>query len=502
MLRGDKAFANGEYEDALKIYRRALAADPADPEALNSLGATFCKVGRYVEAEQVFRHALALAPDYVEANYNLGSVLRWKGNMEEAELRFRRALKANPTHLAARSGLGLTLAHLGRTRDAKARFEKVLKASPRYPEALFGMALIARSEGRFSEAEALLKEVIEDQPKMAAAWAALVTLRKMTPADDDWFRAVRELLDSGIGRLEKADLLFAIGKYHEDIGDFDEAFQSFAAGNAALRDIAVKYDRKGRDAFIEDMRRVYTKDAIAAVGEGASDSTKPLFILGMPRSGTSLTEQILASHASIFGAGEMDFWNTFVRTHESEVRGGLLDKATRKKLGEDYLRLLLSRGDNVRIIDKTTINSDYIGIIYSVFPNARFIYVDRDPIEACMSCYCQQFWAALNFTLDLSDLAHYYRGHRELFKHWQSLLPAESILVVPYEGLVRDPEGWTRKMLDFLHLDWDGHCLSFQDTQRIVVTTSAWQVRQKITPTLARSQAYKKFLGPLKALTR
>jgi hypothetical protein len=119
-----------------------------------------------------------------------------------------------------------------------------------------------------------------------------------------------------------------------------------------------------------------------------------------------------------------------------------------------------------------------------------------------LSCYCQQFWAALNFTLDLADLAHYYRGHRELFKHWQSVLPAESILVVPYEELVRDHEGWTRKMLEFLNLDWDSRCLSFQDTERTVVTASAWQVRQKIGPGLVRSQAYKKFLGPLKALRR
>jgi tetratricopeptide (TPR) repeat protein len=503
LLRGDKAFAGGVYEDALKIYQQALAGNPANPEAFNSLGATLCKLGRYIEAEQALRQALSLAPDYVEANYNLGSVLRWTGNMEEAELWFRRAIKANPTHVAARIGLGLTLTHLGLTRDAKARFEKVLKASPRDPEALFGMALIAKAEGRFSDAEAILKRVLEDQPKMAVAWAALATLRTMTPADEDWLRGARGLLDGGVGRLEKADLLFAIGKYHEDIGDFDEAFQSFAAGNRALKDMAIKYDRKGRDSFIDDMHRVYTKDAIAAVGDGASDSTKPVFVLGMPRSGTSLIEQILASHPSIFGAGEMDFWNTFARTHESEVRGGLLDQATRRKLGEDHLRLLQSRGDNVRIIDKTPINSDYIGIIYSVFPNARFIYVDRDPIEACMSCYCQQFWAALNFTLDLSDLAHYYKGHRELFKHWQSVLPTESILVVPYEELVRAQEGWTREMLDFLHLDWDGRCLSFHDTQRIVVTASAWQVRQKIrTPTVVRSQAYKKFLGPLKALRR
>ena len=187
----------------------------------------------------------------------------------------------------------------------------------------------------------------------------------------------------------------------------------------------------------------------------------------MPRSGTSLTEQILASHPSIFGAGEMDFWNTFTRTHESEVREGLLDPALRKKLANDYLRLLESRGDAVRVIDKTTINSDYIGIIYSVFPNARFIYLERDPTDTCLSCYFQQFVAGLNFCLDLSDLAHYYSGHRRLMKHWQSVLPAENLLVVPYEGLVADQEGWTRKMLGFLGLDWNDRCLSFNETERL-----------------------------------
>lgn len=501
LRRGNRAFASGAYEDALKIYRQLAARDSANPEILNSLGATLCRVGGYVEAEQRFRQAISLAPDHVEANCNLGNLLRWMGNMEESEVWLRRALKANPTHVGARCGLGLTLTFLGRLRDAKARFEKVLKAAPRDPDALFGLALVARAEGRFSEAEALFKQVLEQRPNMVAALASLTTLREMTSADSDWLRAAKKLLGGDLSRPEEMDLLYSIGKYHDDLGESDEAFRSFEAANSLLKSYAIKYDRKGRDGFIDDMLRVYTKDAIARVGDGGSGSTKPLFVLGMPRSGTSLTEQILASHPSIFGAGELDFWNDFTRTHTAEVRGGLLDTTTRKKLGENYLHLLESRGDGMRVIDKATINSDYIGIIYSVFPNARFIYMERDPIEVCLSCYFQQFRGALNFTMDLSDLAHYYKGHHKLFKHWQSVLPAESILVVPHEELVRDQEGWTRKMLDFLELEWDSRCLSFQDTQRIVLTASSWQVRQKMyTRPVARSQAYKKFLGPLKAL--
>jgi hypothetical protein len=269
-----------------------------------------------------------------------------------------------------------------------------------------------------------------------------------------------------------------------------------------LRTVAPRYDRKHRDEFIEKMIHTYSKDVIAAVGEGGSTSDRPVFVLGMPRSGTSLAEQILASHPSIFGAGELDFWSASASAHESEVREGLLDQATRNKLAQDYLRVLQTRaGDELRVIDKTLISSDYIGVIYSVFPNARFIYMERDPIDVCLSCYFQQFVANMSFTMDLSDLAHYYKGHCELFKHWQSILPAQSILVVPYAELVRDQEGWTRKMLDFIGLEWSDRCLSFHETERAVVTASTWQVRQRIyTGSVGRSQAYKKYLGPLKAL--
>jgi tetratricopeptide (TPR) repeat protein len=502
LRRGNKALAGGAYQDARDLYRAALNLDPANPAALNNLGAALCKTGNYLEAEQRLRQALSLDAANAEANCNLGNVLRWTGNMEESEIWLRRALKANPNYVDARIGLGLTLTFRGRTRDAKARFAKVLKAAPRETDALFGMGLIAKVEGRFADAEALFRQVLAQRPRMAAAWAALVSLRKMTPADGDWLRGAKELMDGGVTPLEEVDLRFAIGKYHDDLDEFDEAFSSFAAGNAVLKEIAIKYNRKGRDGFIDDILHLYTKDGIGAIGPGGSESTKPVFVVGMPRSGTTLTEQILASHPSVFGAGEIDFWNAFTRTHESEVRKGLLDPVKRKKLADDYLHLLEAHAAGAtRIIDKTTINSDYMGLIYSAFPNARFIYVQRDPIDACLSCYFQQFGTALNFTMDLSDLAHYYQAHRRLFKHWQSVLPADRILVVPYEELVRQPDEWVRKMLEFLGLDWNDRCLSFQDTQRVVATASAWQVRQKVyTRSVGRWQSYKKHIGPLKAL--
>jgi tetratricopeptide (TPR) repeat protein len=499
--RARKAFSSGAYDVAAELNEELVNRNPADAEALNNLGAALCKLEKYIEGMARFRQALSVNPNYAEASYNLGNVLRWLGKMGESEVWLRRALKLKPNYVEARSSLGLTLTYLGRLRDAKARFEKVLKAAPRNSEALFGMGLIAKLDGRFSEAESLFKRVLEYKPRMANAVAALATLKRMTPADSGWLRAAKELASGGVSVLEEADLRFSIGKYHDDLGEFDEAFRSFEVANGLLKAVTVGYDRKGRDAFVDDMLHAYPKDAIAAVGEGASNSVKPVFVLGMPRSGTSLAEQILASHPSIAGAGELDFWN-LARLPESEVRKAVLDLPTRTKLAAEYLSLLeVHGGDRSRVIDKTPASSDFIGVIYSIFPNARFIYMERDPVDACMSCYFQNFAAGMNFSLDLSDLAHYFKGHRKLFKHWQSILPPQNILVVPYAGLVDDQQGWTSKMLDFIGLEWSDRCLSFYETKRAVVTASAWQVRQKMYPhSVGRSAAYKKFLSPLKAL--
>jgi hypothetical protein len=221
------------------------------------------------------------------------------------------------------------------------------------------------------------------------------------------------------------------------------------------------------------------------------------------RSGTSLAEQILASHPAIVGAGELEFWTDFVRGHDSGARREAPGELVRKQLATDYLRVLSSHSsDAPRVVDKSTFNSDHLGLIHSVFPNARFIYMRRDPIDTCLSCYFQQFSATLNFSLDLSDLAHYYREHQRLMSHWRAVLPAGSILDVPYEGLVADQHGWTRRMLDFLGLDWDERCLHFHDTRRPVGTASFWQVRQKIyQDSVQRWRHYRKFISPLLDLT-
>jgi tetratricopeptide (TPR) repeat protein len=502
LAQANQTIARGAYADSVALYQELLRLNPRHVEGHNNLGAALYQLGRFGEAEEHFRKAAELNPNYADAHSNLGNLLRSMGRIAESEAWLRRALKLNPNHIEARNNLGFTLIFLGRLRDAKAHFKKVLKNAPRDADALFGTGRIAAIEGDFPEAEALYKRALAVNPRLPSAHAGLASLRKMTPADSGWLKGAEEVAAGGISPLDEADLRFAIGKYHDDLNEFGPAFEAYRRANELLKSAAQSYDRAERARFVDDMIRVYSADAISGLKAGASASMTPVFVVGMPRSGTSLAEQIIASHPAAAGAGELEFWSNAAGTHEREVRTGTLGEPARRKLAEDYLKILQTRGGDVsRVVDKAPVNSDYLGLIHSIFPNARILYMRRDPIDTCLSCYFHQFSAALDFTMDLSDLAHYYQQHQRLVAHWRAVLPPNAFLDVPYAELVADQEGWTRKILDFIGLEWDERCLEFHKTQRAVVTSSFWQVRQKIYKhSVARWRNYEKFITPLLGL--
>jgi tetratricopeptide (TPR) repeat protein len=365
------------------------------------------------------------------------------------------------------------------------------------------MGQINALEGRFDEADSIFRRIIELDPKMPSAWASLAGTRKMTVADGEWFKSAGEIAASGVHPLEEATLRFAMGKYCDDVNDFAQAFENFRRGNELLRIGAPEYDRKVRSHLIGEQIRVYSRESISNIGAAGSTSAKPVFVVGMPRSGTSLAEQIIASHPAAYGAGELHFWEPLIAKDMGLTRG-ILSETARLKVAKEYLHLLESLSASAsRVIDKAPVNCDFLGPIYSVFPNARVIYMQRDPIDTCLSCYFQQFLLGINFAFDLSDLAHYYREHQRIMAHWRAVLPPGFILEVPYEELVADQETWSRKMLDFIGLEWSPRVLEFHTTKRHVVTASAWQVRQKIyRSSVARWRNYEKFIGPLKALQK
>ena len=501
--RANKCARNGAREEAAELYEEVIKLDPSHAEAVNNLGAVLIELGRYHEAEQHFRIAIGIKPDYADPHGNLGSLLRNKSQLNGSEKSLRLALKLKPNFVDARVNLGLTLAYSGRLREAKACFTKVLKAAPRHVHALFGMAELALLDGRFDEAEKLVNRTLELDPRMVSALASVPSLRKMSAADAPWLKTATDLAAGGLAPIEESDLRYAMGKFCDDTDDFERAFENYQRANDLLKTAADDYDRKERTQLIDELIRGYDRDALAKAGrDGGSTSSKPVLVVGMPRSGTSLAEQIIAAHPAAYGAGELTFWSDALTNHETQLRRGVLDETLRTKLGEEYLQVLdRYAADAKRVVDKAPVNSDYLGIVHSVFPDARVIYMRRDPIDTCLSCYFQHFMTGLNFTLDLSDLAHYYRGHQRLMDHWRKVLPPGFILEVPYEELVADQETWSRRIIEFVGLEWDPRCLEFQNNKRQVVTASAWQVRQKIYRTsVARWRNYEKFIGPLKSL--
>ncbi len=499
LAEADARYEEGRYAEAAERLREVTVLDPRHALAHANLGATLCHLSRYREAEQALRRAIELKASCPGAHFTLGSLLRAKGQVRAAETALRRAVKEDPRDPRALVELGLTLGMLGQLENARDCIEKALRLKPREAGALGVLGWLEMLEGRFEEAERHFRAALEVDPGRTMALASLASLRRMTAADQDWLDRTEQTLKGGVPAVEEARLRFALGKYFDDLGKYSRAFEQYKRGNELHKGLAAKYDRQARTQLIDDIVRVYSQERLVQVAEGASDSEKPVFVVGMMRSGTSLVEQIIASHPSAIGAGELEFWTDATDKHGETLRRAPPDAVLARRLADSYLKVLgRHSSEALRVVDKATFNCDFLGLIHRVFPKARILYLRRDPLDTCLSCYFQDFANMASFTLDLSDLAHYYREHHRLVEHWRSVLPRDIFLEVPYAELVADQEGWTRRIIEFLGLPWDPKVLEFQNTRRPVLTASAWQVRQKVYgSSVGRWRHYEKFIGPL-----
>ncbi len=498
----DHDFSKGAYGDAIEKLREVLQIRPNHAFAHNKLGDALCRQGRYVEAEAEFRRALQIEPRRADAQFNLGNLLRWRGNFSGSEATLRRAVKQDPQNAEALIGLGHTLSALDRVEEAKECFGKALRLKSRSASALCGLAWIASMEGKFDEAEKFLRRALEVNPDCSEALATFADLRRMSADDASWFEQTQRVLRMGLPPMEEAKLRFAVGKYHDDLGNFSQAFEQYQRANELRKLASVPYDRKARVEYIQDVLRLYTADRFSSPNDGAVDSARPVLVVGMMRSGTSLVEQIIASHPLAVGAGELLYWGGVGQKHPEYLRRSIPEGAEARKLADAYLKTLAARSkDAERVVDKTPSNVDYLGLILSVLPHARIICMRRDPIDTCLSNYFQDFANAAAFAMDLDDLAHYYQEYNRLVAHWRSVLPRETFLEVSYAELVTDQEHWSRRIIEFIGLEWDSKVLEFHKTRRTVTTASNWQVRQKIySRSLGRWKNYERHIGPLAKL--
>jgi tetratricopeptide (TPR) repeat protein len=411
---------------------------------------------------------------------------------------YRRALQIRPRYVAAHINLGIALERLGRMEEAEASCRNALQIKPDAATAVVILADLRADQGQFTQAEEIYRRAISIEPDLPEAWAGIARVRKMTSGDTAWLAEVQRIAEQHLAPRKEAQLHYAIGKYFDDVRDYEQAFAHYRRGNELARHLAPKYDKQHLTQLMNRMVHSYDRAWLSRTRIDANTSERPVFIIGMPRSGTTLAEQILASHPQVFGAGELTFWRRTAGAYQSSESALHMSASILEGLASEYLRLLQElSSDALRVVDKMHANYRHLGLIHAALPHARFIHMRRNPIDTCLSMFFQNFSIA-HFQTDLEDLGHYYSEYRRVMDYWRSILPADAMLEVPYEGLVEDQETWSRKMLEFIGLPWDARCLEFHRTPRAVLTPSNWQVRQKITrSSVARWRNYEAFVGPL-----
>jgi tetratricopeptide (TPR) repeat protein len=488
-----------QLEAAIESCSRAVALNPALPEAHGNLGNALLDSDRPEQAIASYVRALALKADYPELHNSLANALRSLGRFDEALVHYRRALELRPDYAEAHNNLGVALRLLGRTSEAESSCRRALELEPNSALALAALGEAQADQGQFAEAEALLRRAVEIDPNLAEAWVSIARLRRMTADDADWLAQVQRLLRQPLRPREVISANYALGKYFDDQRDFEHAFSHYQRANELTRLRMPRYDGQRIRREIDQLSAFFDAGRMCAPGAAATTSVRSIFVVGMPRSGTSLAEQIIASHPAVFGAGELTYWHRAEESLLAEMRAGDIPSDTLQRLAADYSRLLQRAPPGSQyVVDKMPTNFMALGLIHAALPHARIIHMRRHPIDTCLSIYFQDFGANMAYANDLHDLADFYREYLRLMRHWRTVLPAQTMLDVPYEALVADQEGWSRKMLEFIGLPWDARCLEFHSTRRSVVTASKWQVRQKINSTsVGRWRHYEQHLAPL-----
>ena len=526
----------GSLEEALACTRRSIALDPTLAMAHNNLGLVLGGLGQREQAVTSYRQALALNPNYVEALNNLGSLLRELGERREALALCRRAVELDPGRAGSHGNLGHVLFDLGEVDEAAASFRRAVALQPDSAALHTSLAAAQRMEGRAAEAEAscraalaiepdsvqaltLLGELSADRGQLAEAqqlfqqalavdpdfpftYWSITAHRKMTLEDSGWLRGARAALTKPLPLAHEISLRFALGKYFDDVAQYDDAFDSYRQANELTKRYGRSYERSTLSRRIDRMIGSFDVGFVDRYRNQGSPSELPVLVVGMPRSGTTLVEQILASHPSVFGAGELKFWGNAFAGFESAAAEGDQVAGLIPGMAREYLEQLSAvSGPALRVIDKMPANFRYAGLIHAALPGARIIHMQRHPIDTCLSIYFHNFLNRGSYANDLENMAHYYAEYVRLTEHWRRVLPTTALLEVPYEGLIADQEGWTRRLLDFIGLPWDARCLEFHRTDRVVITASKWQVRQKInSSSIGRWRNYAQHVGPLRHL--
>jgi len=495
--------AAGRAPLAIKELARALALKPDAPMFHHNLGLALQQQSRDFEAIAAFRRAVALDDDNTEAYAHLGQLLYQHGQPQEATQCYERAAALQPNRAVAAVQTAEALVQQGRAADAETCLRTALAADPRADLLHQVLGVLLQRLGRFAEARASLERAIELQPRRISAYASLVRGQRIGAADAPLVAAMQRLVrEPTLPARDRSSLHFALGKACDDLGDYKAAIGHFDRANEieseSTREAGRWVDRRAHAAFVDQMiaRFPWGRGEHAT---GRSPSDVPVLIVGMPRSGTTLVEQILSSHRDIGAAGELSYW-TDRPVVETPVAAP--DDARGRELAENYLALLRRAApDARRVTDKMPANFLVLGLIHRVLPAARIIHCRRHPVDTCLSIYSTPVSNPLDFAHDRSNLVFYYEQYLRLMAHWRALIPADRLLEIDYERLVSEPEEVTRRLVAFCGLEWDAACLEHERSEHLIMTPSVWQARQPVyRDALERWRRYEPWLGAFRRL--
>jgi len=492
---------------AIQHYERALAIKPDFLEAHHGLGNALRKLNRHQEAIAHYTKALAIAPPRrTEVHNNLGISLQAIGRHQEAIGQYQQALALDGNSAEVRNNLATALQGLGQFEVAIAGYQAALAVKPDHAEAHNNIGVVFQALGRLEEASQAYERATQLAPRNTEFQLNFANSRRFNRADPRLvaLKALENDLTS-LNREQQIPLHFALGKAYADLGEYPRSFAYLLKGNAIKR-AGVCYDEAATLKRFERIQAAFTSELLREKSGVGDPATAPLFVLGMPRSGTTLVEQILASHSKVFGAGELDAFGRAVAAIATangiafpELASTISTEGLRS-LGGSYVERL-SRAPTAaeRIVDKMPSNFAFVGLIHLALPHARIIHTRRDPLDTCLSCFSSLFASEHAHAYDLGELGRFYRGYASLMTHWRNVLPAGVMLEVQYEDVVDDLEGQARNIIAHCGLDWEDSCLAFQETQRPVETASARQVRQPIyRSSVGRWRSYADLLQPLR----